>query len=148
MPRLVQSDLEAAVGGASVLRDLLDKNDDGVPDAELVEEVIDTVEGEVKSAVEVAIRLDDPAVEQSRILHQKKRVLAKFWCYHVGTNGQAVPQEARDAYQEVLDWLDRVALGRRTLGHSPAPATSYPVETVDIDPEGTRVTRDNLKHFC
>jgi hypothetical protein len=102
----------------------------------------------VKSIIEVAVPLDDPAVDQSVLLHQKKRLLSKFWAYHVGTNGQAVPEKVEAAYDKTIEWLNDVAGGRKTLGHSPAPTTSFPVEIVDIDPNSKRTTRDNLKHFC
>lgn len=148
MARLTQAKLEGALGGADKLRDLLDKNFDGVADVELVEQVIDAAEGEAASAIQVAVDLDDPRVDGSLVLEQRKLQLAVYWAYQKGTSGQAVPQDVREGYEDTLRWLDDVAKGTRTLGAARHPATSYPVEVVDIDPQQTRTTRRNMKGFC
>lgn len=148
MGALTQSDLEAHLGGAVALRDLLDQDGDGTADAELVQPCLDAGEGEALSAVQVAANPDDPRIGGSLVLKQHKLRIAAYWAYQIGTKGQAVPAHVVTAYEDTLRWLDKVVEGMRTLGVSPHPEPSYPVEVVDIDPERTRITRRNMKGFC
>ncbi len=148
MARITKPQLEAAIGGAAVLVQLLDKNFDGVADDELVEQAIEKAEIECASAVQVAFDLDDPNIETSRALEQQKLVIAVYWAYQKGTSGQAVPQDVRDAYEDAILWLDKVAAGKRALGQSRNPRSSLPVEQVPIDPTSKRTTRANMKGFC
>lgn len=147
MARLTKAKLEAALGGADKLRDLLDKNFDGIADDNLVEQVIEAAEGEAISAVEVAFDTDDPRIERSVVLEQRKLQLARYWAYQIGTSGQAVPQDLREAYDDTLAWLDRVVAGKRGIGKR-SPATANPPENVDIDPHRTRTMRRTMKGFC
>jgi phage gp36-like protein len=148
MARITKAQLEAAVGGAAILVQLLDKNFDGIADDDLVEQCIEKAEIEAASAVQVAIDLDDPNVETSRALEQKKLDVAAYWAYQKGTSGQAVPQDIRDAYEDAKEWFDKVAGGKRALGQARHPRSSLPVKQVPIDPESRRTTRSNMKGFC
>lgn len=148
MSTITQADLETHVGGATTLRDLLDHDGDGVADAPLVQQCLDAGEGEALSAVQVAADPDDPRIGGSLVLKQHKLRIAAYWAYQIGTKGQAVPAHVVNAYEETLRWLDKVAGGMRTLGVSPHPDPSYPVEVVDIDPHRVRINRRNMKGFC
>jgi phage gp36-like protein len=149
MPGITQEDLEAHIGGAATLRDLLDRNGDGAADQELVQQCLDAGEGETSSAVQVAgLNPDDPRVSSSIVLKLHKLRIAAYWAYQIGTKGQAVPRDVETAYEDTLRWLDKVATNGRTLGVNPAPETSYPVEVVDIDPHQQRINRHNMKGFC
>ena len=55
-----------------MLVQLLDKDQDGVVDAGLVSEVIDYAEGEVDSAIQVAVDLADLVVNTSKPLQQRE----------------------------------------------------------------------------
>jgi hypothetical protein len=74
-------------------------------------------------------------------------LLAVYWAYQVATSGQAVPDHVREANTAALEWLDRVAMGKRGIGRRKA-ATAFPVENVDIDPERVRLSRQSMKGFC
>lgn len=148
MAGITQTDLEAHIGGAPALRDLLDHDGDGAADAELVQQCLDAGEGEALSAVQVAANPDDPRIGGSLVLKQHKLRIAAYWAYQIGTKGQAVPAHVVTAYEDTLRWLDKVVEGMRTLGVSPHPESSYPVEIVDIDPHRTRINRRNMKGFC
>ena len=69
---------------------------------------MERAEIECNSAVQVALALDDPVVQDSPALEQHKLVIAVYWAYQIGTSGQAVPSHVRDAYQDTLAWLDRL----------------------------------------
>jgi len=148
MGRISKAQLEAALGGAQVLVQLLDKDFDGIADEVLVEQVIEKAELESASAVQVAFDLDDPVVKESRAIAQQTLVLAVFWAYQKGTAGQGVPADVREDYQEALRWFDRLAQGTRALGEAKQARTSFPVEQVPIDPDSKRTTRRNMKGFC
>jgi phage gp36-like protein len=148
MARITQAQLEAALGGAPVLVQLLDKDGDGIADAASVTEVLDYSEGEVNSAIQVAVSLDDAVVATSKVLQQRQLAIAVYWAWQRGTQALAMPDEVRAAYQDALRWLDDVAGGRRTLGISTAPAGTPNIKKVNIDPDSTRTTRANLKGFA
>jgi phage gp36-like protein len=148
MARVTEAQLAAALGGSAVLVQLLDKNFDGAADRDLVEQAVEKAEIECNSAVQVAFDLDDPSVRDSPALEQHKLVIAVYWAYQLGTSGQAVPPHVRDAYQDTLAWLDRLAAGKRALGQSNHGRSSFGVEQVPIDPTSKRTTRRNMKAFC
>lgn len=148
MNAITQGDLEAHIGGAATLRELLDQDGDGVADAALVQQCLDAGEGEVLSGVQVAADPDDPRIGGSLVLKQHKLRVAAYWAYQIGTKGQAVPAHIVSAYEETLRWLDKFADGKRALGIGQHPEPSYPVEVVDIDPMRTRISRRNMKGFC
>ena len=148
MARLTKEKLEAALGGATVLRDLLDKDGDGVADDALVEKAIRDAESEAASAVEVVYDLNDPRLDDSLVLEDYKLKLAVYHVYKIGTSGQAIPQDVRDDYDKAIAWFDKLANRQRGAGVPNPPATSFPVEVVDIDPNRTRTSRRNMKAFC
>jgi phage gp36-like protein len=148
MARLTQEKLEAAIGGADVLRKLLDKDFDGIADAALVEKAIRDAESEAASAVEVVYDLGDPRLDDSLVLEDYKLKLAVYHAYKIGTAGQAIPQDVRDDYDKAIVWFDKLANRERGAGVRNPPATSFPVEVVDIDPQRMRTSRRNMKGFC
>lgn len=148
MGRLTKDKLEAAVGGAAVLRDLLDRDGDGMADDALVDKAIRDAESEAASAVEVVYDLNDPRLDHSLVLEDYKLKLAVYHAYKIGTAGQAIPQDVRDDYDKTIAWLDKLANRQRGAGVPNPPATSFPVELVDIDPQRNRTSRRNMKGFC
>lgn len=148
MARLTKAKLEAAIGGVEVLRDLLDKNFDGVADDVLVEKAIRDAESEAASAIEVVYDLGDPRLDDSLVLEDYKLKLAVYHACKIGTAGQAILQDVRDDYDKAIVWFDKLANRERGVGVKNQPATSFPVEVVDIDPERVRTSRRNMKGFC
>lgn len=148
MARLTKAKLEAAIGGVDMLRDLLDKDFDGVADQVLVDKAIRDAESEAASAVEVVYDLGDPRLDESVVLEDYKLKLAVYHVYKIGTAGQAIPQDIRDDYDKAIVWFDKLANRERGAGVRNPPATSFPVEVVDIDPHRVRTSRRNMKGFC
>jgi phage gp36-like protein len=148
MGRLNKAKLEAAIGGAEILRDLLDKDFDGVADEVLVEKALRDAESEAASAIELVYDLGDPRLDESLVLEDYKLKLAVYHAYKIGTAGQAIPQDVRDDYDKAIAWFDKLANRQRGAGVRNPPATSIPVEVVDIDPQRTRTSRRNMKGFC
>ena len=99
MATLTKAKLEAAIGGEVVLRDLLDKDGDGVADEALVAQAIFDAEAEAVTAVEVAYDLDDPRVQESWALEHYKLKLAVYHAYKIGSAGQAIPQNVQLDYE-------------------------------------------------
>ncbi len=151
MARIAQADLEEALGGAYVLVQLAKATGPSDPQvATFSAAVIAKAEGECNTAVEDAFDLDDPNVNLSPTLLSKETDIAVFWAWSRGTNGEAIPGDVREAYQDALRWLDNVATGKRGLGlpTTQNAASATDTKLVNLDPYHVRMTRWNLGGFC
>jgi hypothetical protein len=110
------SDLEAAVGGAAVLRQLLDLDQDQIADAALVTKALDAGASRITCAIQGVI---DPAAitapyEQSLV--DANSIYAAEWAYLFGTGGQAMPTRLEKMVEWANGWLERVRTRQATLG--------------------------------
>jgi hypothetical protein len=127
-PYFSQTDLEYAVGGAATLVQLLDKDGDGVADAQFVARVQARATAEARSAIQVSTDLTvlEGGTLPDSLVYTSANIGA-FYAYLEGTQGQGVPDHIRQAYDDAL----------------PRPVQDQP--EVSIEPGG--VSRRSLKSF-
>jgi phage gp36-like protein len=160
-PYFTQANLEVAVGGANVLRDLLDKNRDGLADADQVSAVIAEATAEVNSAIQVAVDTTTINLPYPDALVYHATRIGAYYAFLNSTSGMAMPENIRAKYDAAMDWLDRVARGDRTIGIAAPLSSAHDVSTVDVNPslsssppnnttqptDGTRLTRNTMRGF-
>ena len=137
MPYCSSSDLSLAVGGGSVLVQLLDKNGDGVADADQVAACLARATSEVNGAIQIAIDLDSLSAPYPDELIYRTADIAAYRAWLQGGDGQTMPDAIKASYENAAKWLDQVARRERTLGVLPKPATSQQAEQIDRNPTGT-----------
>lgn len=130
MARVTQAMLERAIGGAAVLVQLLDKDGDGVADSSLVSEVLDDAEGEVNSAIRIAVDLTDATLATDSFLLRIQRSVAVFLAYQRGAGTLAMPRQAQVDYDWAGQQLDRIARRERGLGATTQATASQEIEQV------------------
>lgn len=141
-----QSDLELALGGASVAVQLLDKDKDGIADPPLVD--LCCAFGTTHVAGKVWPRVDIGTLQEpfpDRLVMLAAQVAAyKAWL--VGAEGQAVPPHVGEAFDMADKVCREIAEGRDTVGAPPKPALDPPaVGASDYDPQGTGVSVRGFK---
>src|SRR5688572_7001143 len=124
-----QSDLEAAIGGAARLRELLDLDQDGTADSTLITKALAAGAARINSAIQSVI---DPAsitapYEQSLV--DANSIYAAEWAYLFGTGGDTMPARLTKLVEWADAWLERVRTRTATLG-STERTTSQLVEQV------------------
>lgn len=157
-----QADLELAVGGAAVLRDLLDKNNTGSADPNQVTAVLTEATAEVNSAINVAFDITTLVAPYPDALVQWTKRIAAYYAYLQSTSGMAMPENIKESYQAAQQWLDKVAHGDRSLGSTVPPGAEKSMGQVDPNPnvgstpsnnttlaqDGGRVTRQTMSGFA
>lgn len=137
-----QSDLEIALGGAAALVDLADFNLDGVADASVVTDYLESGAAEVRSAVEVK---HDPetidnldAASLRRLIDANAAISARI-AWEKGGKGMGMPAWIKERAERNDRFLEALADGKRRLGRAagsiPA-AINQPAGVVDYDPNG------------
>jgi phage gp36-like protein len=144
MAYCIQSDLETALGGPRVLAQLSDFNGDGVADAAVVTDYLESGAAEVRTAVEVkhdpeTIALLD-ATSLRRLLDANAALSSRI-AWEKGGKGAAMPDWTRDRAERADKFLDDLAKGLRRLGRSAggvqaAVTQARVVGVVDQDPRG------------
>jgi hypothetical protein len=142
IPYCTQVDLEIAVGGAAVLRQLADPNRTGVVQPAIVTDYLESGAAELRSAVEVK---HDPETianldqDSLRRLRDANAAISARIAYSKGGLGQAMPEYVRDAAERAEKFADQLAIGQRRLGRvaggTGAPI-NQPATIVDFDPGG------------
>jgi phage gp36-like protein len=144
MAYCTQPDLETALGGPRVLAQLADYNLDGVADAAVVTDYLESGAAEVRTAVEVKhdpeviTALDSPSLR--RLLDANAALSARI-AWEKGGKGAAMPEWVRDRAERADKFLDDLAKGFRRLGRvaggTQAAVTQAKVAgVVDQDPNG------------
>lgn len=129
----VQADVERALGGAKVLRQLLDPNQTGVIDAQSVTDVLDLGTTEVSSYIQLAVELS-ALVNMTpfpRILVLKTADVCAYHAFLRGSNGQGPPENIVARYEAAIRWAKDVGQRAATLGADPKPALDPPAEMID-----------------
>lgn len=134
MSYCTSADLAVAVGGSAVLVQLLDKNGDGVADADQITACLNRATSEVNGAIQIAIDVASLAAPYPDELVYRTAEIAAYRAWLQGGDGQTMPEAVLAAYTNAMQWLDRVARRERTLGVIPKPSTSQQVEQIDRNP--------------
>jgi hypothetical protein len=144
----VQLDLELMLGGAANLIQLTDKDGDGVADAPLVAALLARGNAEASSAVQVQSDLSSFTAPYPTIVINAAAAITAYYTWLQSTSGVAIPDGAKELYQDALRVLDQIAKRERTLATTTQPAgTNQAVKQIDPDPLGNRITRDSMKGF-
>ncbi len=141
-----QANIERAIGGAAILRELLDKDGDGIADAATITDILNRADAEINSAIQIQVELPLVTVPNSVVFAATD--IAVFMAYSYGSSGLALPDGLRDRYQNTLRWLDDVHNRRRTLGASTKPTADAQVVQVDRDPNSDQCTRTGMAGFA
>jgi phage gp36-like protein len=136
-----QANLERALGGADVLAELLDKNQDGAADADQVAEVLDEGSGELASYLQVNIDIATLRPPYPSILVLKAADVCAFWAWVRGSEGQAAPANIVSAREIAIQWAVDAGKRRAGLGVVPKPGLDPPAKMVDPDPMGMGISR-------
>lgn len=146
IPYCTQADLEIAVGGAAVLRQLADPNRTGTPDPLIITDYLESGAAELRTAVEVK---HDPETianldtDSLRRLRDANAAISARIAYAKGGLGQAMPDYLRDAAERAEKFADQLAIGQRRLGRvadGKAAAINQPATIVDYDPFGQAIS--------
>lgn len=141
-----QADLEIAVGGAAVLRELADPNETGSASSTIVDDYLESGAAEVRTAVEVKhdpetiANLDDGSL---RRLRDANAALSARIAYTKGGQGNAMPQWVEAAAVRAEEFLDKLATGQRRLGRvadGTEAAINQPAGVVDFDEESSGIS--------
>lgn len=158
---IAQADLEVAVGGAQVLRDLLDKNKDGFADSDQVAAVLSEGHSDVVSLIEKSIDLTTLTVPYPPILIANEKRICAYYAFLQSTSGLAMPDNIRQQYDHAIEKLKAIGNNDQSLGIIPPPGQSHKLEIVDVNPnismtptdntappqDGTRLTLQTLRGF-
>src|SRR5262245_31988129 len=110
-----QADLERALGGAAVLVQLLDKDQDGQADPDAVSDVLDAGSNEVASYIQVMVELSSLRPPYPRALVLKTADCCAFHAWSRGSERQAAPQNIQSVYDAAIRWAIDVGQRRATL---------------------------------
>lgn len=132
-----QVDLEAAVGGAEILVQLLDKDGDGVADKLLVDDAIEAGCSDIASKIHRIVDLSSLSAPYPVQLVKQSARASGFYAWGMGSDGQAMPPHIQTLYNNAMDWAKRVGDRQDSLGETPRPALDPPAESVDSDPDGS-----------
>lgn len=142
-----QPDLELAVGGASVLKQLLDKDGDGAADAPLVTACLQRADAEADLAIQVVLSL--PLASTPDALRYHCAALGAYYAWTMGAEGQAMPEAILRQKDDAIQFFDQVAKRERTLGVKTKPASDLQVTQVERSTtQKPRVTFETTKGFA
>ena len=146
-----QSDLEIAVGGADVLRQLADPSGTGTADSATVTDYLEGPAGKIRSAIEIKHDPETIATLDAgtlRTLRDCNKWLSAEVAWLEGARGQGMPQHIAARAAQEREWLSLVADGHRRLGRvagKPGPALNQPAGVIDFDSLGTGVSVAGFK---
>lgn len=115
-------DLEVAFGQAEILQ-LSDRDSDGDPDANVLERALATADGEINSYLSVRYAIPLPLVPQ--IVRDKACDIARY-----RLQDDTPTDEARQRYEDAIEWLKSVAAGRALLVGIPVIGSAAATPTV------------------
>jgi phage gp36-like protein len=138
MAYCTESDMNAALGGAAIAVQLLDKNNDGVADSELVSACLGRATAEMSSRIQVVIDLAalDVNLPYPDALVYHTADVAAYHAWLSGATGQTMPDAIQKKRDDSIAWAEAVARGTATLGRSPLPASGQLAEQIDRNPTG------------
>lgn len=128
-----QADVERALGGAAILVQLLDKDDDNVADADLVQQVIDNATNEMSSYIQVVVDLAALQPPIPFALVAKTADVAAFYAWRYGAYGQAIPENVVQGHEAAVRWAQDVATKKATLGAVRKQVLDQPIGVRQFD---------------
>lgn len=138
MPRYCQQiDLERALGGAVILRQLLDKLATNQAQLDFVNQAIDAASNELASYIQRKVDIASVKAPLPLSLVLKTADAAAFFAWKFGGYGQEIAPNIMAGYDAAVRWAKDVGDGVATLGVVPKAALDPPAEFVDPDPLGT-----------
>lgn len=140
-----KADLEFAVGGAAILLQLLDKDQDQVADDPLVTACIEEGSNELASYIQAQVDLNALRPPYPGVLITKSADASAFHAWSRGSDGQAAPPNVVQRYEAAIAWAKDVGLRRATLGVVPKAALDPPVEMIVSDPLGQGISVEGFK---
>ena len=148
MARLSQAQLERAVGGAAVLKQLLDKDGDGTADSALITQILDEADGEANSYISLAVDLADTTIDTAPHLLRRELDVAVYLSWLRGTMAQAMPEEVKLAYENAIRWFEAVRDRRAAIGLTTRPTSAQKIDQVlKEDTDDWFVTQGPRKRF-
>ncbi len=141
-----QGDLENALGGAHILRQLADPNKTGVADESLIIDYLEGGAADVRSAAEVKHEPETLAALDSPSLKKLKDVnsaISARIAYEKGGQGMAMPKWVEERADKADAYLNLLAEGKRRLGRvagGASAAINQPAGVVDFDSDGTGIS--------
>lgn len=144
-PFCTQADLELAVGGASILVQLLDKNKDNIADASMVFQVLDAASNEMASYIQVTVDLATLSSPYPLSLVTKTADLAAFYAWRYGADGQSIPDNVLQGREAAVRWGQDVATKRAALGVVPKAGLDQVVGLRDFDEGGHGISVAGFK---
>ena len=129
-----QGDLERALGGAAVLVQLLDKDQDGLPDPDAVNDVLDAGTSEIASYIQRKISLDAIVQPYPLTLVFKTSDVCAFHAWARGSERQAAPPNVAASYDAAIRWAINVGDGIATIGEVVKATLDPPAKLIDHDP--------------
>lgn len=138
----VQNDVELAIGGVAQLAQLLDKNGDGLADADLVTAIIAHSSAEVLSAVYVQYAPTAVVVPYPDELVYLTATLSAYRAWGFGSSEIVVPDGAQKMADDARRTLDLIRSRQRGIvGISTSPATNQDVVQPNVNPLNDQTTR-------
>ena len=145
-----QAQLEIAVGGASQLLQLIDRNGTGDLSSASCQGVIAEIQraatGEVLSILQTTFDPSDPNVVGADFVIQSALPIAAFWAWQKGSGGIAVPDEVKNERREAQSAVREARDGMRALATDTDPERNLAGPTVKVNWPGA-VCRRNFRSF-
>jgi phage gp36-like protein len=146
MQFFTKADLERALGGAQILRQLLDPNRVNTPDADSVNDVIDEASAEMASYIQVAVELAGLVGQPlPRALVLKAADMGAYHAWLRGTAGQGPPDHIVQRYENAKQWAIDVGQRRATLGVTPKANLDPPAVQIVEDPCGQAISIEGFR---
>lgn len=146
-----QADLEIAVGGAKILRELSDPNKTGSIVSSWVTDYLESGAAEIRTAVEVKHdpeTIENLDADSKRRLKDANAALSARIAYTKGGQGHAMPEWVSQAADRAETFLEKLATGTRRLGRvngGTKAAINQPVGVVDFDSSGSGMSVAGFK---
>lgn len=115
----------------------VDRDDDGTPDHTSFEDALEQASGEIDSYLRARYSLPlDPAPPQL------KRYAVDIAVYQCSADPAMATDEKRRRYEDAIKWLEKVSMGKLSLGvEEPSPDSATP----QLSYSDRRFTRDSMR---
>ncbi len=137
--RVVQAQLERAVGGADKLLELVDKKNSGTlgsADCQaFINEVLDEGNGDVNGYIGMVVDLASPVLQTAPTLIRYELAIDAYLVWMKSTGGLGMPPEIRSEYERVTGELEKIGSRKKGIGLLIRPASGQPIQQVEDDPQ-------------
>ena len=123
-----QADLKARFENDAAVAHLTDTPDSGVPDSDVLDEVINHAEGQVDSSCAMRYKVPITVAGNAGLASMMKSATLDLAVFHLYARGQKITEATELAHDKVMAWLEKISEGKLVL---PSPATEPSTETRD-----------------